>query len=250
MSLLSSQSIRGLCKHAPPLVYPWEETRIKGSSYDLSLGNEYYLYDRKAKPKKIENMINELVGTQELVIPSREICIVITKEKVSIPKDIAARVSLMTDVILKGVVITEQPPIDPGYDGKIYILLHNLSNKDVHLKCEDPILTIEFYQLDKMSDKPYDGRLPGLAGLKQEDNKVGLSPYMTIFDSGLSELQDTLTKKTERFQNSIPNILMAITVVVGILTIVITIGITLLFVFGVPWIQNIINQLIQLASGT
>jgi len=89
-----------------------------------------------------------------------------------------------------------------------------------------------------------------LAGLKQEDNKVGLSPYMTLFDSGLRELQDTLTKRRERFQDSIPNILMAITVVVGILTIVITIGIALLFVFGVPWIQDIINQLIQLASGT
>lgn len=243
MSLLSSQAIRRLCKERVPLVDPYEESRIKGSSYDLSLGYEFYLYDREIKSKKVEDMIGKLEDSKELEIPSREICFVITKEKVNIPKNIAARVSLMTDIIIKGVVITTQPPIDPGYSGKIYLLLHNLSNKTVHLKCGDPIMTIEFEQLDEDTDKPYEGRWQGLAGLKQEENKVGLSPHMTVFDSGLRELEDRLSSIRERFQNITPTILMVITIIVAILTI----GIGVLIGFGLPWIKDII---IQLSQGT
>jgi len=81
------------------------------------------------------------------VIPPNGLCFVISKELINMPNDLAGLL-LKTDFIRKGIMLAAQPPIDPGYNWKIYGMLDNLSNDEVCLSRKDTILTIEFLKLD------------------------------------------------------------------------------------------------------
>lgn len=58
-----------------------------------------------------------------------------------------ARVSLRMTHIYAGMVLTSQPPFDPTYNGKVVVMLHNLSSAPYHLKCGERVATIEFTRL-------------------------------------------------------------------------------------------------------
>lgn len=56
--------------------------------------------------------------------------------------------------IYEGMVLTSQPPFDPGYEGKVVVMLHNLSSTAVHLKSGDRVATIEFMRLESPPKNP------------------------------------------------------------------------------------------------
>lgn len=208
MSVLSKTTILKLCESVK-LIDPHKEVNAFGSSYDLEVGNEYYL----CCEDKID--IKPLKEGEKFSIPSYKVCFVISEEKVNIPTNIAATVSLKSEFVQKGLVLSSQPPIDGGYQGKVYALLHNLTNRNIQLQRGVPFLSVVFYKLDK-GGPPYRGEYQGMTSLSQ-------LKYLEPFESALKELEEDTKRARDRWENALPRILQAITIAVGVLAVLLTI---------------------------
>ena len=89
---------------------------VKGASYDLLLGDEYY-YDGKIK---------RLTGTSSfLTIEPYDYAIVSCKERARIPRDVIGKFGLTVGLFCQGIILSNGPQIDPGFNGTLFCLLFN-----------------------------------------------------------------------------------------------------------------------------
>ncbi len=111
---------------------------IKGASYDLRLGDEYY-YGGTIKTLSDKNPF--------LSIEPYDYAIVSCQESANIPRDIIAKFDLSVGLFCQGIILSNGPQIDPGFRGTLFCLLFNTSNKVVHIKRSQHYATIEFNKL-------------------------------------------------------------------------------------------------------
>ena len=124
---------------------------VRGASYDLRLGDEYY-YDGK---------IQELSDKKPfLTIEPYDYAIVSCIETAWMPRDIIAKFGLTVGLFCQGVILSNGPQIDPGFRGTLFCLLFNTSNRAVHLKRGKHYATIEFNKLIGYAE-PYEGKYQG-----------------------------------------------------------------------------------------
>lgn len=120
---------------------------IKGASYDLLLGDEYY-YGGKIK---------RLTDTSSfLTIEPYDYAIVSCKERARIPRDVIGKFGLTVGLFCQGIILSNGPQIDPGFNGTLFCLLFNTSNQAVHLKRGMHYASIEFNKLIEPAP-PYKG---------------------------------------------------------------------------------------------
>ncbi|WQH04704.1 hypothetical protein SR858_27315 [Duganella zoogloeoides] len=126
------------------LIEPFDKENLRGSSYDLTIGEEYYvgqdLSGTKLTTEKLE-------PAQAFWIPPHAVCFILSTETLNLPKGISARVSLRMSYIYDGLVLTSQPPFDPGYKGRAIFMLHNLSSESISMRRGERVATIEFLEL-------------------------------------------------------------------------------------------------------
>lgn len=221
--VLSKKDIAFRCEHEN-LIEDYCYQNIQTCSYDLRMGSQYY-YDKNDGSDVVN--ICSLQKGEVLKIPPDAICYVITEESVNMPDDLTASISLSLGLIKCGVMLAAQPPYDPGYKGKTVALLHNLSNEPVKIKYGQHILNIVFTKLSNPVEQAqqYRGDYQGLNDLKDFCQEVRVG---AVF-----ELKQELVKKKERFNDFMPNVLTAITVVIAVLTVLFTI------LIGVPSIGEL-----------
>lgn len=124
---------------------------IKGASYDLRLGDEYY-YSGEVRKLSEEKPF--------LTIEPYDYAIVSCKETACIPRDVIAKFGLTVGLFCQGIILSNGPQIDPGFRGTLFCLLFNTSNRAVHLKRGKHHATIEFNKLIGYA-KPYEGQYQG-----------------------------------------------------------------------------------------
>lgn len=144
--ILNDQDISDFVNSPLPLIDPFDQESLRGASYDLLVGTEYWL--SKYDPLSGGNLsTNQLSDGQSFGIPPHAICYILCKETINLPLDIAARVTLRMSFIYKGLMLAAQPPFDQGYNGKVIVMIHNLSNHSVFLTEGERIVTMEFFRL-------------------------------------------------------------------------------------------------------
>lgn len=121
---------------------------IKGASYDLLLGDEYYY---AGKIKKLSD------ANPFLTIEPYDYAIVSCREIACMPRDVIAKFGLTVGLFCQGIILSNGPQIDPGFRGTLFCLLFNTSNRAVHLKRGKHYATIEFNKLIEPA-KPYEGK--------------------------------------------------------------------------------------------
>lgn len=207
MSVLSAKKIEGLLKNDPPIIEDAAAEMLQGASYDLRMGGEFYA------GTKDSDGVTPLDDHELLCIPANGICFVITHETLHLPDDVAGQLSLAFGLILRGIMLSAQPPLDPGYHGKIIALLHNLSDAPVYIEKCQHVLTVAFFSIDGGSTKPYDGSHQNLNSLKASLKRPPVGAVWRLrTDFG------KLKRSVERY-NQIA--IVAITVIVAVLTIIV-----------------------------
>ncbi|GGC91973.1 dCTP deaminase [Halopseudomonas salina] len=127
------------------LIHPFSDEQLRPSSYDLTVGDEYYIEEGNgALTVETQNLKKK----QTLIIPPHAICFLLAAETINLPADVTAKVSLRMTHIYAGMMLTTQPPFDPGYSGKVIVMLHNFSSSPVCIKSGERIATIEFMRLE------------------------------------------------------------------------------------------------------
>lgn len=195
--ILPSQEIERLSKGGTQgLIHPFNEENLRASSYDLTVGEEYYIGEEGASSTLSTQLLK---SRQSFTIPPHAVCFVLAAENIHLPNDVTAKVSLRMTHIYAGMVLTSQPPFDPRYNGRVVVMLHNLSSVAVHLKCGERVATIEFVRveetphklkahrsvttLEEQLPKPFVSSLTEIASMAKSSNtKVNwLSGQMLIF---------------------------------------------------------------------
>lgn len=208
MTILNHQEISRRCQEEK-LIDHFKPRMCKGASYDLILGDEYYIFDPK-KCSSTKFKAKPLEINESLKIPPGEVCYAITYESLLMPNDLTAILSLPMGLIKKGLMLTKQPPIDQGYRGKIVCMLYNLSANEVSIKRGDKILTIEFIKLNQPTDIHYEGSYQGLQSLSGF-----LEEPIT---SGLHQLRLETERTYTDFMKRMPLILQGIVIIIAFIT--------------------------------
>jgi len=216
MSVLNDKEIERYCKEYQ-LIKPYDKKKIKYASYDLRVGKEYILASEE-KPRKLgENGVIE--------IPKYEVCYILTEEELNLQTDVCAFIFPRHGTVKKGILVYPQPPIDPGYKGKLYVLLHNLTTQKIRINQKDHLATIVFLKLSEKSAQPYgsDKENDKYMGAKSL-GELGLSRVTGFmsYTSALKELDEKFEKfRIELLSRWLPIMLVVITIIMMILTIII-----------------------------
>lgn len=151
--ILPSQVIEALSSdplNGADLIAPFVPLNLRASSYDLTVGDEYYI-GQDGAPSSLSTQ--HLKAGQSFTIPPHAVCFILSAETIHLPPDVTAKVSLRMTHIYAGMILSSQPPFDPNYKGRVVVMLNNLSSEPFHLKQGERVATIEFSRLESKSNK-------------------------------------------------------------------------------------------------
>ncbi len=120
------------------LISPFIPEGLEPASYDIHLGEKYLSH----MTGKIEN----LREGDKLIIKPGETVNIESLEYIGLPQDITALITSRTDLVMKG-LSQMSTHIDPGFHGKLFQTLVNLSNRDIMLNYGDPIAHVTFFKV-------------------------------------------------------------------------------------------------------
>jgi dCTP deaminase len=133
----------------------FEAKCVQPASYDLRLGNLIYLPNQPDAPLDLADH----GGAYRL--PPYGAAIVTTYEDLKLPSNILGRIGLKSSFARTGLVASTGPQIDPGFNGKLFVSLFNLTAAPHILKFKDTFLTIEFHTLETPPERGYEGPYQG-----------------------------------------------------------------------------------------
>lgn len=195
--LLSHDDVRWLAT-SHRLLNPFIPERMGPCSYDLSVGEEYYCYQPgDGNAFKLRQLPSDDPDAR-CEIPPNGCAFLLTEESLNMPADLVGQVSLRFSLTKRGIMLSPQAPIDPGYCGKIMMMLYNLSDEPQFLHRGDAFVTITFTQLSN-GTAPYQGVNQGVTsirGFMKRDLPIRTS--ISRAESELMETADLLRADLER----------------------------------------------------
>lgn len=142
-AVLLADEIKTYAKlHKRPLIYPFKEKNLKAASYDLTLGS-----DCRVGGKPV--ILNE--KNRYLEIDPYQVAVVSTAEKLCIPRFLIGRWNLRVKYAYEGLLWVGGPQVDPGYVGRLYAPIYNLSNRKVILEWGETFATIDFVRTTRFT---------------------------------------------------------------------------------------------------
>lgn len=145
-------------------INPFDLRNLLPTSYTLTIGNKLLL-SHEEEPIRLSEEDSEIK-----LQPNNKVAI-LTKEYLSIPRNISAVLSPSTKIIDKAISIQNGGKVHPGYNGLIIFIVTNNSESSIQLQYGSPILHIEFKFLPITPEKIYTGDKQGLNDFPQELKK-------------------------------------------------------------------------------
>lgn len=134
------------------LITEYDAKRIDHASYRLCVGPEVYVSptgepdDPRNKPKTLLNQ------GQGFTIPAGQFGFVLTEERVTVPKNALAFISIRAGYKFRGLVNVSGFHVDPNYEGRLIFSVFNAGPGPVHLSRGEPCFLIWYADLDQPSD--------------------------------------------------------------------------------------------------
>lgn len=128
----------------------FDKARVKQASYELRAGKIYY--DLATDDKRIV-----VPDGDYIVLKPRQTIVIISLEKFNIPSDMLARILTKGKLFSIG-LLPVNTYADPGFKGRLGIVLFNASTNFLKIYPGDPIAKVEFSRLGKSVAQPYDGQ--------------------------------------------------------------------------------------------
>jgi len=147
---LSDTDIQSMCSQGILIEENFDPKRIKQACYELRCGDVYYDLSPASKRYVVAEGDNILLKPKQTLV-------VITLESLRLPPDILGRI-LTKGVLFSIGVLPVNTYADPGFSGRLGIVLHNLSNSYLKITPGDPIAKIEFSRLELPVSRPYEGQ--------------------------------------------------------------------------------------------
>lgn len=142
-ALLNSADIYLYATYGEPrsrLFQPFDSERLKPASYEILFeGARCYSWS-----KEDSRLTEQVLSTStQLRIPSNTIVFVCPEVKFVIPPYLALRFNFAIRWVHRGLLLGTGPLVDPGFQGKLLIPVHNLTDEDVIVNATDGFIWIE-----------------------------------------------------------------------------------------------------------
>ncbi|MEN8128988.1 MAG: hypothetical protein ABFS45_02070 [Pseudomonadota bacterium] len=140
------------------MIDPFYEKNLKSGSYEAGIKGICKKWDEHSK--EIVTKLEKENDTFEL--GPNSIAFLEVEPTFRLPAYIALRFNLKITNVYRGLLLGTGPLIDPGYEGKIYIPLHNLTSNTYIFEYGEGLIWIEFTKISKILSAPeYKGtRIP------------------------------------------------------------------------------------------
>lgn len=148
MSFLGTEKLRELIKDESQHVItpqPDDATilkRVKDAAYELSLGNEAFRTDSTDKKKEF------LKDKEEFRINPGQFALLLTKERVHVPKEYIAFISIKAKIKLRGLINVSGFHVDPGFSGNLVFSVYNAGTTPISIEKGEPCFLIWFSKLE------------------------------------------------------------------------------------------------------
>ena len=137
-ALLSSAEIEAYAR-VTGMLDPFDPKSLKSASYEAHIGGRFIMWDENGK------RITKLVGRNEnLTLPANSISFIQIEPDFRLPDYIAIRFNLRITHVHRGILLGTGPLVDPGFQGKLLIPLHNLTASPYSINTKEALIWIEF----------------------------------------------------------------------------------------------------------
>jgi dCTP deaminase len=171
--------------------------RIDRASYRLAVGPEVYVSptgepdDPRNKPK------TQLAPGQGFSIPAGQFGFILTEERIKVPVDAIAFISIRAGYKFRGLVNVSGFHVDPHYEGRLIFAVFNAGPGPVHLSRGEACFLIWYADVDRPSDLSVKRGFDSLPSDLTGPIAGGLQSFAGL----LSKITENDKKLTERISN-------------------------------------------------
>jgi len=128
---------------------------LEPATYDMRLGSDAFVVSGQSAGTK------DLAANPILIIGASEFALVGTFETLEMPNDIVGHFGLKSSLSRRGLYASVGTQIDPGFRGRLFVSLFNLTPAPIAIGYKDTFLTVEFERLERPPATGYDGANQG-----------------------------------------------------------------------------------------
>lgn len=131
------------------LITPFDPRQIDCAAYRLRVGPEVYISPSEDADDAKSRTKVQLGHGQSFPIPPGQFAFLLTEERVAVPRDALAFISVRATVKFGGLVNVSGFHVDPGYQGRLVFSVFNAGPAPVHLARGDDCFLIWYADLDR-----------------------------------------------------------------------------------------------------
>ncbi len=147
--LLNDAQIKEAVEKDNIKIDPFDENCVEPATYDLKVGAEGLTAEGREKIDIEEKGL--------MILEAGDFGVITSLEKVEMPADHAARIGIRSYYSRQGLFAATGPQVDPGFRGRLFVTVMNLSPNPISLPYKERFLTLEFHKLNEPAEKPYSG---------------------------------------------------------------------------------------------
>ncbi|MBE7698177.1 dCTP deaminase domain-containing protein [Tenacibaculum finnmarkense] len=185
MAFLGNDSLSQIL---PNLIDPFDVTRLKSAHYELSIGEEAFVTGDNSDSKTI------LAENESITIEPGQFALLLTEEKVTIPNDKIAFISIKAGQKFKGLVNISGFHVDPGFKGKLLFSVYNAGPSKILLERGQKCFLIWYSEL--IGNASYNGvhnnqeKIP----IKHIENLTGDLASPNVLLTRITEINSQITR--------------------------------------------------------
>lgn len=156
-----------LLERLPALSDDFKPGAVDCNAWTLTIGDRLYITPTATSGGAPDRMgtIRTLGDQEHFVIPPGQFGFLETRERVRVPKEAMALISIKASVKLQGLVNVSGFHVDPGFDGVLVFTVYNAGPNPIHLQQGQNLFLIWYASLDQatklMKTEPSKRRVDG-----------------------------------------------------------------------------------------
>ena len=184
-----------LLEKLPGLIEPYDATAVDCAAYTLHVGNEIHVSPDQEVRSPNRHTKRRLDHDEGFTIPPGQFAFLITREKVSVPNNAIAFLSIKARIKFSGLINISGFHVDPGYNGKLLFSVLNVGPRPLHLQQGQALFLIWYADLDGDTER---GRERGQSFNEIEPEMINRISGEILSLQSLSDKLNVLDNKLKR----------------------------------------------------
>lgn len=115
---------------------------VKPASYEVRPGDSFFFFDDQGVRQHLD--LTSATCHRHITLKANSITFCSTDERFRLPSYIAMRFNLRIKHVHRGILLGTGPIVDPGFNKKLLIPLHNLTDSDYVISLDEGLIWVEF----------------------------------------------------------------------------------------------------------